>query len=259
MHCASTGTCWKARSGMSFMRSFTIRSHAVSRATPGQRSLQMHCVRSHSSATTQKTQMTHALALSLQTPQAPQLPRVSLPVRAWMCHPFLRKRGLAVIVRACLGLLRLIWCACLGFVRLHRDGGRREHRSRTPTPRNPFHPPTVQLPAPEYHCRSRLGPKSEGSRRRRRISPRAVSLRFIVICMALFGITPAMSARVATDSTPAAGAHASVDPDRSLQQAAKPSGTPDIPASFHTCQETSLQARWYVRSLRDVPDTGGAL
>ena len=49
-----------------------------------------------------------------------------------------------------------------------------------------------------------------------------------MICVTLFGIMPAMSARVAADSTPAAGAHASVDPDRSLQQAAKPSGTPDI-------------------------------
>ena len=165
------------------------------------------------------------------------------------------------LVRTCLGVLSLIWCACLGFVRLHRDGGRREHRSRTPAPRYPFHPPTVQLPAPEHHCRSRLGPKSEGSRRRRRISPRAVSLRFIVICMALFGITPAMSARVATDSTPAAGAHASVDPDRSLQQAAKPSGTPDIePSQFsHMPGNEPTSARWYVRSLRDVPDTGGAL
>ena len=49
-----------------------------------------------------------------------------------------------------------------------------------------------------------------------------------MFCVTLFGIMPAMSARVAADSTPAAGVHDHEAPSRLLQLEAKPSGIADI-------------------------------
>ena len=128
-------------------------------------------------------------------------------------------------LRTCVGLLSLFWLACFGFFRLDRHYRHPIGGARTVPQRISTHAPPTAKPPP--HHRSRLGPKSEDSRESRPYRFRAVHIWLWIIYFALFA-QPAMSARVAADSTPAAGVHKREAPSRLVQLEAKPSGIADI-------------------------------
>ena len=158
-----------------------------------------------------------------------------VPYRVRLCTYMLCRR-LLIVIRLCVGILLVWWRAlfgtCLCGLRCKRWNIQARRFGRTPHPRDDT---KLQLPIrrsatpPPDVQKSRLGPKSESNRRATgNHSCRAVRVFFLLLCFAQFLLRPVGGARVAADSTPAAGVHEHSTPQGQTPKAAKPSGNHDI-------------------------------
>ena len=117
-------------------------------------------------------------------------------------------------LHTCVGLLSLFWLACFGFSDWTGTTDTLQGEQGLCHNESPHMPPPLQSPPLIIGAAS--VPKSEDSRESRPYRFRAVHIWLRIIYIALFA-QPAMSARVAADSTPAAGVHEREAPSRLVQ------------------------------------------
>ena len=151
----------------------------------------------------------------------------------WYIPVLIRRRSLSISIQLTFVRLHLIWLALCGFLRTFafRVAKHSPQQACAAAPASDQYSQYSVGPdsPPRTLPRSRLGPKSETSRRASQTSLfRSVRVSFLLFCIAQFLLQPAGGVRVAADSTPAAGVDQQQAPSGSSRRAAKPSGISDI-------------------------------